>query len=147
MYKREGNNSGTPALASDPDIRMVSGFNVSMLKLFFNTGELTAPEGKTQCDSWEMLDTILSHEDYDKVRDVCDRVGEVRGQSKPVSYKTAAMMPAPQVVNHDGAAWERDIGTAYGCGEAKTPPSTQVSPPPAPTLGRCLLYTSPSPRD
>ena len=138
VWNVNGNNSGTPALASDPDIRMVSGFNVSMLKLFFNTGELTAPEGKTQCDSWEMLDTILSHEEYDKVREVCDRVGEVRGQSKPVSYKTAAMMPAPQVVNHDGAAWERDIGTAYGCGEAKTPPSTQVSPPPAPTPGRSV---------
>jgi hypothetical protein len=31
------------------------------------------------------------------------------------------MMPAPQIVNHDGARWEQDVSDAYGCGEVKVP--------------------------
>jgi hypothetical protein len=125
-----GNNRGVPAVASDSKVLMVSGFSVSMLKLFLNTGTLSTGSKDPTSNSWELLDTILSHEDYEFVRDTCNRVGEVRGQTvqaQPMSIKTPLvrkpemMMPAPQIVNHDGARWEQDVSDAYGCGEVKVP--------------------------
>jgi len=109
---------------------MVSGFSVSMLKLFLNTGTLSSGSKDPTANSWELLDTILSHEDYDFVRDTCNRVGEVRGHNvevqpmsikTPLSRKPEMMMPAPQIVNHDGARWEQDVSDAFGCGEVKAP--------------------------
>ena len=132
-----GGNCGLPALASDSKILMVSGFSVSMLKLFLNTGTLSSGSDDTSTNSWELLDTILTHEDYDFVRETCSRVGEVRGhtaQVQPMSIKTPLvrkpeMMPPPRIVNHDGALWEQDVSDAYGCGKVKAPqaPSKTVT--------------------
>ena len=73
---------GYAATADDPRAKLISGFNVSMLKLFLTSGELVEPPTKDSVNndgSYELLTKMFRHEDYDTISDIVDSVGEVNG--------------------------------------------------------------------
>ena len=68
---------GFPAGAFDDKLKMISGFNTSMLKLFLNEGTLESTGETNSGSSWDLLKKMLDDDNYDKVREVC-------GQTLPI---------------------------------------------------------------
>ena len=86
---------GYAATADDPRTKLISGFNVSMLKLFLSSGELVEPPTKDSVNndgSYELLTKMFRHEDYDNISVIVDSVGEVNGtrQAHVSEYKESA---------------------------------------------------------
>ena len=103
---------GYAATADDPRTKLISGFNVSMLKLFLTSGELVEPPTKDSVNndgSYELLTKMFRHEDYDTISDIVDSVGEVNGtrqDEEPESTSASNVWTAPsfaQVVASSGS--------------------------------------------
>jgi hypothetical protein len=101
VWNARGRNQYEPvgyaAQAHDDKIKMISGFNVSMLKLFLTTGDLVEPAspGDTNAgDSYELIKKMFDHEDYDKIREIVDTVGEVSGKDTAPTPSVAWAAPS-----------------------------------------------------
>ncbi len=99
---------GFPVKVHDTRVQMISGFSTSMLKIFLKKGVFNEDK-----NSWDILEEILEHHDYDNVRNIInhtisqDNKLEVRGHKikqnvlYPASYRPSQDWDSTEQLKHN----------------------------------------------
>jgi len=102
FWNLRGNTLDFPADANTPGVDMVSGFSVSALKGFMDGALLSLPPG-VKPTPMDGLRVTLDDERYDRVRQVCESIGEIVSFTDPTQKYIVPPKPVEELEAEAGA--------------------------------------------